>query len=288
MSKDMSLNRQSKNSVFVNFFKERENILQMYKELHPEATDVTVDDIKIDTLESMIVNTLYNDLGFIVKDKYIFLFEAQSTWSENLTLKIFLYLGESFRRYINSDDHYSVHNEKRIHLPMPELYVIYSGPGKKPDVISFSEDYFCGNPDIELKVHVLSEANNTTLSGQYIGFCKVFDEQRKLYDDGITAAKETYRICIEKGYLTEFMKAHEQEVIDMMHELFDEETARKQYDTARSIEDIEKGEAKGRAEEKIAVALNMLAKGKLSIEEIAEYSGLALDRIKELASGTAS
>ena len=39
---------------------------------------------------------------------------------------------------------------------------------------------------------------------------------------------------------------------------------------------------------KVEVALNMLSKGKLSIEEIAEYSGLALDRIKELASGTAS
>ena len=30
----------------------------MYRELHPEADDVTVDDISIDTLQSMIVNTL--------------------------------------------------------------------------------------------------------------------------------------------------------------------------------------------------------------------------------------
>ena len=171
---------------------------------------------------------------------------------------------------------------------MPELYVIYSGPGKKPDVISFSEDYFGGNPDIELKVHVLSEANNTTLSGQYIGFCKVFDEQRKLYDDGITAAKETYRICIEKGYLTEFMKSHEKEVIDMMHELFDEETARKKYDTARSIQDIEKGREEGKAEEKMSLALKLLARGKETLEEIAEDSGLPLAKIKELASGTSS
>ena len=66
----------------------------------------------------------------------------------------------------------------------------------------------------------------------------------------------------------------------MMYELFDEETARKQYDTARSIQDVEKT--------KVEVALNMLAKGKLSIEEIAEYSGLALAKIKELATGTSS
>lgn len=278
MPKDMTVKRQSKNSVFVNFFKEEENILQMYRELHPEVTDVTIDDITVDTLESVIVNTLYNDLGFLVKDKYVFLVEAQSTWNENIALRMLFYLTETFRRYIN-DTQQSELDEQRVKLPTPELYVIYSGAGKKPDVVSLSEDFFGGNPDIELKVHVLSEVNHT-LSGQYIGFCKVFDEQRKLHSDGMTVARETYRICIEKGYLSEFMRSHEKEVIDMMYELFDEETMRKQLDTARSRRDIEKG----KAEEKISFALNMLAKGKLSINEIAEYSGLSLDKVKELAS----
>ena len=54
----MTLNRQSKNSVFVDFFNDKATVLQMYKELHPEATDVTIDDITIDTLQSIIVNTL--------------------------------------------------------------------------------------------------------------------------------------------------------------------------------------------------------------------------------------
>ena len=278
MPKDMSLKRQSKNSVFVNFFKDEKNVLRMYQELHPEATDVTVEDIVIDTLESVIVNTLYNDLGFRGKDKYIFLVEAQSYWNENIALRILFYLIETLRRYINASGQSEL-DDKRIHLPTPELYVIYSGPGKKPDVISLSEDFFGGSPDFELKVHVLSEVDKT-LSGQYIGFCKVFDEQRKLHEDGMTVARETYRLCIENDYLSEFMKAHEQEVIDMMYELFDEETMRKQLDTARSRRDVEKT--------KVEVALNMLSKGKLSIEEIAEYSGLALDRIKELASGTSS
>ena len=82
----------------------------------------------------------------------------------------------------------------------------------------------------------------------------------------------------------------------MMYELFDEETMRKQLDTARSRRDLEKGRAEGRAEgrtegkaeEKISIALNMLAKGKLSVEEVAEYSDLALEKVKELASHTPS
>ena len=61
----------------------------------------------------------------------------------------------------------------------------------------------------------------------------------------------------------------------MMYELFDEETMRKQLEAARSRRDIETG--------KIAVALNMLSKGKLTVDEIAEYSGLALDKVRELS-----
>ena len=286
MPKDMSLNRQSKNSVFVNFFKDKKNILRMYQELHPDAKDITVDDITVDTLESMIVNTLYSDLGFRVKDKYIFLAEAQSDWNENIAIRLLFYLIETLRRYINESKQSEL-DSKRIHLPTPELYVIYSGPGKKPDVISLSEDFFGGNPDFELKVHVISKVDET-LPGQYIGFCKIFDEQRKLYEDGMTIAKETYRLCIENNYLSDFMKSHEQEVIDMMYELFDEETARKQLDAARSKRDIETGRAEGKAEEKISVALRLLSFGTMPQEDIAKATDLPLEKIKELATGTSS
>ena len=282
MPRDMTVNRQSKNSVFVKFFNDEKNILQMYRELHPEADDITVDDITIDTLKSVIVNTLYNDLGFLVKDKYVILVEAQSTWNKNIALRLLFYLIETLRRYINETGQSEL-DEPRVKLPTPELYVIYSGEGKKPDVISLSEDFFGGNPDIELKVHVLSEVDNT-LSGQYIGFCKVFDEQRKLYDDGKTIARETYRICIEKGYLVKFMKAHETEVIDMMCELFDEETMRKQLDRAKSKREFEKG----KAEEKISIALKLLSLGTVSQEDIAAATNLTLEEIKKLSLNTTS
>ena len=70
--------------------------------------------------------------------------------------------------------------------------------------------------------------------------------------------------------------------------LFDEETMQKQLDIAKGKREFENGKAEGKAEEKISLALNMLKKGKLSIEDIAEYSGLALEKVKELASHTTS
>ena len=287
--KDMTVKRQSKNSVFVSFFNDERNVLQFYKELHPEAVDLTVDDIKIDTLESVIVNTLYNDLGFIVRDRYVLLVEAQSTWNENIALRMLFYLSETFRRYLN-DTEQSELDEKRVQLPCPEMYVIYSGNGKKPEVMSLSEDFFGGRDDIELRVRVLSEVNQT-LSGQYIGFCKVFDEQRRLYNNGIRAAKETYRICIENGYLTDYMRSHEMEVVDMMSELFDEETMRRQLEIAHRRRDLETGAAigkelgmrEGKEEQKIKIAKELLADGTFNNEKISKLTGLSLDKVNELA-----
>ena len=269
MAAQPTLKRKSKDSVFVKFFQDKKNILQLYQEFHPEASGLNVDDITVQTLDSVMVNTIYNDLGFLVKDKFVMLVEAQSTWNPNIALRMLIYLVETFTRYLKSTDQ-SEHSSIKVKLPKPELYVFYSGTGEKPKVISLNDEFFEGTADIDVKVKVLSKVD-TTLSGQYIGFCKVFDEIRKNGKDGVEIAKETFRICIEKGYLVDFMKAHEMEVIDMMTQLFDEEEIRKRYDIA---------ERKNQATQ---FALKMLSRGKLTNEEIAEDSGLTLREVEALA-----
>ncbi|MCM1133197.1 MAG: hypothetical protein NC340_06965 [Ruminococcus flavefaciens] len=238
-----TVNRKSKDSVFVRLFQDKENILQLYKELHPEVTDVTVDDIEIQTLESLIVNKQYNDLGFTVKDKWVMLFEAQSTWNPNMPVRMLSYLNETFINYIR-DTEQSVHMTQKVKLPFPELWIIYSGEEERPSVVSFNDEFFDGKAPIDLKIKVLRETNST-LAGQYIGFCRVFNEQRKKYNNSIEAAKETYRICIKAGYLAKFMEKHEQEVIDMMAELFDEKYQREQYDRAARRINYEAGKNEG-------------------------------------------
>ena len=53
-------------SVFTSFFSDAENQLRLYKDLHPEDTDVTVDDITDVTLAPIFTAQLYNDLGFTI------------------------------------------------------------------------------------------------------------------------------------------------------------------------------------------------------------------------------
>ena len=267
--------RKSKDSVFINLFEDTKNVLRLYKELHPEDTQITVDDIHIQTIKSVLVNTLYNDLGFIVKDKFVMLVEAQSAWNPNMPLRMLFYLAETYRRYL-ADTIQSEHSSTKVKIPKPELYVVYSGEQKCPEIVSFSDSFFDGDCPVELKVKVLNKVD-MTIYGQYIGFCKVFNEQRKIYQDSILCAKETLRICIEKGYLVSYLQKHEKEVVDMMSELFDEEYQREAYNRASQRKAIEKGraegeakgKAEGKAEERKALAEKMRAKG-YSEQEIAE------------------
>lgn len=270
--------RKSKDSVFVNLFENAENVLRLYKELHPEDTQVTVEDIQIQTIKSVLVNTLYNDLGFIVKDRFVMLVEAQSAWNPNMPLRMLFYLAETYRRYL-ADTIQSEHSSTRVKIPKPELYVVYSGEQNCPETVSFSENFFDGDSPVELKVKVLNEVD-MTIYGQYIGFCKVFNEQRKIYQDSIMCAKETIRICIEKGYLVSYLREHEKEVVDMMSELFDEEYQRAAYNRASQKDAIEKGraegkaegKAEGRAEERKSLAEKMRADG-VDEEFIKKYIG---------------
>ena len=68
----------SKDSVFVNLFEDVQNVLALYKALHPEDTSVTAADIDIQTIKSVLVNTVFNDLGFIAQNWFLLLIEAQS------------------------------------------------------------------------------------------------------------------------------------------------------------------------------------------------------------------
>ena len=236
LADNRTVKNKTKDSVFTTLFKDVNNVYTLYRELHPEDTTTTVNDIQIETLETVLINEIYNDLGFIVnsgeKAKFVILVEAQSRWTDNMTLRMLFYISETYRRYLKETEQ-SEHLEKRVFLPKPEMYVVYTGSKKISDEVSFSETYFDGDSSLDLRVKVLRQVEKNTLHGQYIGFSRVYDEQRRLYSNKLECIKETIRICIEEGYLTEFLDKHKQEVTTMLSELFDEQAQREQYDIKR-------------------------------------------------------
>ena len=119
-----------------------------------------------------------------------------------MTLRLLIYLAKTYQQYL-IDTQQSEHSSAKVSLPKPELYVIYTGDDRKsvPSEISFKEDYFDGDAPVDMKVKILCKEDTTTISGQYIGFCKVYNQQKALHNDSIKCAEETVKICIKKGYL---------------------------------------------------------------------------------------
>ena len=74
----------AKDSIFRDLFKDPAYLLQLYQALHPEDQTTTADDLQIVSMQNILLNQMYNDLGFIVGRtplRLLILLEAQSTWS---------------------------------------------------------------------------------------------------------------------------------------------------------------------------------------------------------------
>ena len=99
--------------------------------------------------------------------------------------------------------------------------MIYTG-GKQdvPEKLRLS-DLYGGNGCAEVEASVVTDGGG--ILGQYVAFCKITDEQRKLHGSSEEAAREIVRICLERNILAPFLESRRKEVIDMMHILFTQE-----------------------------------------------------------------
>ena len=232
-----------KDSVFTDLFGDKKYIVQLYEALHfGEDIHITEDDITNVTLNRILTDAMFNDLGFVVGDKIIVLAEAQSTWSVNIIIRALMYLMQSYQEYI-TDRSLNVYGSKRVTLPKPELYVIYTGedePGK--EYITLSEEFFGGvQTAVDVKVKVINSGRKGDIIYQYMTFVKVYNEQYKKYGRDIKSINETIRICRDSDVLKEYLSEREKEVISIMLSVFDEETVRKLYEASLYKEGMEKG-----------------------------------------------
>jgi len=269
-----------KDSVFTNLFQEKRYIIQLYRALHPEDTETTENELKDITIKNILVDACYNDLGFMVGDKIMILTEAQSTWTMNIIIRSLLYLAQSYHEYFERTSQ-SLYKSTKVKMPKPELYIIYTGNrGRKPDTISLSKEFFDGaDIDIEVKAKVIYESETEDIINQYIIFCKVFDEQRKLYGMTEQTVRETIRICKDRNVLKEYLMNREMEVVTIMMSLFNDEQIMKTYwkDMENTLTD------KITHDKDRETAERMIKDGELSLEKIARYiPSLSMDELKEL------
>ncbi len=271
-SQEVMAKRTAKNSVFLDLFQNKSYLLKLYKTLHPEDTATTEDALTDVTIENVLTDNLYNDLGFIVNNKLMILIEAQATWTMNILVRVLLYLAQSYHEYFQRTSQ-NYYKSRKVTMPKPELYVIFTGDkGRKPDRISLSKEFFEGaDIDIEVKAKVIYESDTDDIINQYIIFCKVFNEQTGRHGMTRKAVTETIRICKDRNVLREYLAQREKEVVTIMMSLFDEEQIMKSFiRSERHDADRETAE-------------RMIKDGEMSLEKIARYiPSLSMEELKEI------
>ena len=261
-----------KDSVFTNLFQDKKYLLQLYKALHPEDTDITQDKLTDVTIKNVLTDSIYNDLGFMVGNRLMILVEAQSTWTMNIIIRALMYLVQTYHDYFERTKQ-NLYKSKKVQMPKPELYVIYTGDRKsKPSEVSLSEEFFGGEDCcIDVKVKMIYDGKEGDIINQYVVFTKVCNEQIAIYGRTKKAILEAIRICKDKNVLKEYLESKEKEVVDIMMVLYDEQ------EVMRSYVESEVYEAK------IETAKRFLKMGKFSFEEIANGTGLTIEEVEELA-----
>ena len=227
---------------------------------------------------------MYNDLGFTVGSKLLVLVEAQSTWSVNIVVRVLLYLANTWQEYIESNK-LNVYGSKKIELPRPELYVVYTGERKtRPEWITLTEEFFSGQESfVDVKVKVLYDGEKGGILNQYVRFTKVYNEQVKLYGRTRKAVLETIHICKDEDVLAEYLKDREKEVVDIMMTLFEQEYAVERYGDEKRAE----GRTEGELNKAKEMAFSLFQMG-VPIEKIAEAAKLDVGLVKSwlIESGT--
>ena len=268
-TQEIKAKRTIKDSVFSDLFQNKKYLLQLYKTLHPEDEDATEDSLSDVTIENVLTDNLYNDLGFVANNRLMILIEAQSTWTVNILVRVLLYLAESYHEYFERTCQ-NLYKSKNAKL---ELYVIFTGAkGKKPDELYLSKEFFGGaDIGIEVKVKVIYESDTDDIINQYIVFSKIYDEQRKLYGSTKEAVMETIRICKSRNVLKEYLENREKEVVTIMMSLFDEEQIMKSFIRSERYEEAKES------------ARRLLKMGKIKIDEVADcFPDLLSEDIEEL------
>ena len=278
LNDEATLKRAGKDSIFVDLFHQPKYALLLAKALNP-TMKLTEKDIEFVTLHSVLMVRPYNDLGLLVKDKLLICSEAQSTWSLNVLVRMFMYLAETYHRYIQNHKEMNLYGSKKVKIPKPKCYVIYTGQNKDcPDTLSLAEEFFTKTSPLDLKIKVLKTEGKENIIGEYIRFCHILDEQVKVCGQTKGAVEGAIKICQDENILSKYLEERKKEVQNIMSILFSQEEVTERYVYEQRME----ARKEARKEERKNTALSML-QDKMAMDKIAKYTKLPLSRIRELA-----
>lgn len=222
--------RMKKGSVFTDLFRDSGYAPLLYQSLHPEDQDVQEEDLEIITLENRMASGSGGVLGFIKGGKLLVLTE-QNIWTSNMLIMAMESLLISYQRYFSRHD-WDLCQSKKVELPIPELYILYTGERKsRPAELCLSEEFFHGETSsLDVKAKMIYGGKKGDVINQYVTFTKVLAEQVELYGKKQKAVTETIHLCKNKRVLGEYLEKREGAVMDLLMERYDQEERMRVHD----------------------------------------------------------
>ena len=251
-AKNVSVNRNYKDTVFRMLFSNRKNLLSLYNAVNGRNY-TNPQELEIVTLENAIYMGMKNDLAFIM-DMNLYLYERQSTYNPNIPLRDLFYISSEYQKLVNKK---SLYTSSVVKIPAPQFIVFYNGTKDVKDrqELKLSQMYenFSGEPALELIVTMLNvnEGHNKALMEQcqilkeyaaYVAKVRKYAQNMKLEKAVNRAVDE----CIREKILEDFLKANRAEVVALSIFEYDKEEEEKKLRKAEYEAGREIGEREGR------------------------------------------
>ena len=288
-NKQLSTNRNYKDTIFRMLFSDRKNLLSLYNAIRGSHHD-DPEKLEIVTLENAIYMGMKNDLAFII-DTDLFLYEHQSTYNPNMPLRDLFYISSEYQKLVDKKSLYSSVLQK---IPAPQFIVFYNGTEKEKDswVNHLSEAFenLFGAPKLELEVLTINinEGHNPELMeqcqtlkeyAQYVNCVRRYAKKFELNE----AVKLAVDECIRNNILSEFLRANKLEVISMSIFEYDKEEEERKLRKAEYEAGVAAGMKDGMKAGMKAGVAEGISKGKILAKKDAASSlitlGLTVEQI---------
>ena len=302
MSKDHAKNNY-RDSLFRKYFEHPDKLAALHELLTGIPT--AEQNVEIKTLKSVLFNRLKNDISFKVGDRFIVLFEHQSTINPNMPARMLLYSAMLYRKMLSKE---SIYSKKLIPLPAPEFYVLYNGkdPWKDNSKLYLSSAFAENQHNLELVVTVRNiryNKDNELLQKykplhDYSFF--VYDVEKRVAsgDSLADAIRSATDYCINHNIMRDYLSANYEEVFEMMSLRWNEKDAKKYWQKEAREEGhaaglaeghaqglsqgLSQGLVKGRMSATIAFIKNMLS-ARMSYSDIAKFSNTSIEEVQRIA-----
>ncbi len=278
------------------------------------------DALELNTIENVIYLTMRNDISFLI-DSQMTLFEQQSTYNPNMPLRGLMYFSQLYQMHLTKTDK-TLFRSTIVKIPNPEFIVFYNGHKKTEEVEylklsdAFEREDKSGNFEWTAKMININPGYNSSIQKKckalynYTQYISRVAENRKNGMNIKNAVNEAVDWAIKENLLNGFFKEQKEEILAMSLTEFNAEqvyrnwlqegreegfeqgreeglqAGREEGLRAGREEGLQAGREEGRAEGSIEKAREttekLLRMKVLTLEQIAEGTGLSIEEIKEL------